>query len=127
VSTLSDRDAAVGAIIRAYLDLPDTPNTASPNDYTVAACLIDNGWSGVHVLRAIKLAFIRRHVRDHAAGALPKIRSFVYIKRVLEGLRENELADDYALYIDYTFAAINPDHAHRVPAQSAQPAKNPPK
>lgn len=104
-----NRADAVGAIIDAYLDLPDTPDKASPRDFLIATSLIDDGVPFDHILRAIKLGFIRRWARDHSAGSLPPIRSFAYFKAVLNGLSEAELSNDYAFYIEYKFAEIRPD------------------
>ena len=96
-------------VIEAYLDLPDTPNVASPGDFRIAAVMDDEGVPIAHVLRAIKLAFIRRWVRTDSANRLPKIHSLAYFRKVLDGLTEEELSSDFALYVDYKFDSIRPD------------------
>lgn len=112
-----NRADAVRAVIDAYLDLPDTPDKASPRDLLIATSLIDDSVPLDHILLAIKLGFIRRWARDHSAGSLPPIRSFAYFKAVLNGLSETELSNDYAFYIEYRFAEIHPDPRAWVQAQ----------
>lgn len=96
-------------VIEAYLDLPDTPTEASPGDFRIAAAMDNEGVPIEHVLRAIKLAFIRRWVRTDSANRLPEIRSLAYFRKVLDGLTEEELSSDFALYVDYKFDVIRPD------------------
>lgn len=103
------RADAIGDIIRAYLDLPDTPSEASPRDFSIATALINDGVDVELMLRAIKIGFVRRWVRDQSAGPLPHIRSLAYFRAVLNGLSDAELSDDYVLYIDYKFAQIRPN------------------
>ncbi len=108
-SNLRSRDDAISDIIRAYLDLPDTPTEASPRDFYIATALVNDGVNVDIILRAIKIGFVRRWARDHSAGPLPPIRSLAYFQAVLNGLSDGELSDDYALYIDYKFAQIRPN------------------
>jgi hypothetical protein len=115
-----NRADAVRAVIDAYLDLPDTPDQASPRDFLIVTSLVNDGIPLALILRAIKLGFIRRWARDHAAGSLPPVRSFAYFKAVLNGLSESERSDEYALYIDYKFAQIRPDPRAWVKAQTQQ-------
>jgi len=104
-----NRQEYIQIVVEAYLDLPDTPSEASPGDLRVVASLADGGVPAEHVIRAIKLAFVRRWARDDSAGNLPMIRSFAYFKKVLGGLSEEELSDDFAVYVDLKFNAIRPN------------------
>ena len=104
-----NRPKYIRAVIRTYLDLPDTPVAASPADFRIAAIFADHGIPLDHVIRAIKLAFIRRWARDDSAGKLPPIRSLAYFKKVLYGLSDEELGADFALYVDHRFDAIRPN------------------
>lgn len=108
-SNQSSRAKAIADIIRAYLDLPDTPAEASSRDFNIATALVDDGVNQDLMLRAIKIGFVRRWVRDHSDGCLPPIRSLAYFRAVLNGLSDAELSDDYAFYIDYKFAQIRPN------------------
>ena len=108
-SNQRSRADAIADIIRAYLDLPDTPAEASPRDFKIAASLVNDGVNVDIILRAIKIGFVRRWVRDHSTGPLPPIRSLAYFRTVLNGLTDAELSDDYAFYIDYKFADIRPN------------------
>jgi hypothetical protein len=109
LSNPRNRAVAIADIIRAYLDLPDTPAEASPRDFNIATTLVNDGISVDLILRAIKIGFVRRWARDHSAGSLPPVRSLAYFRAVLNGLSDDELTDDYALYIDYKFAQIRPN------------------
>ena len=100
---------AISDIISAYLDLPDTPAQASPRDFNIASALVNDGVNVDHVLRAIKIGFVRRWARNHSAGPLPPIRSLAYFRAVFNGLNASDLSDDYAFYIDYKFAQIRPN------------------
>lgn len=100
------RHCAIRAVISAYLDLPDTPNQASPRDFTIATTLIDDGIDVDHILRAIRIGFVRRWARDPSDSPLPPIRSLAYFRAVLENLSTSELSDDYALYINHKFDQI---------------------
>jgi hypothetical protein len=103
------RADAIANIIKAYLDLPDTPTEASPRDFNIATALVNDGVNVDLFLHAIKIGFVRRWVRDHSAGPLPPIRSLAYFRTVLNGLSGADLSDDYAFYIDYKFAQIRPN------------------
>jgi hypothetical protein len=126
-SSQRSRGDAITDIIRAYLDLPDTPAEASPRDFNIATALVNGGVNVDLILRAIKIGFVRRWVRDHSAGPLPPIRSLAYFRAVLNGLSDDDLSDDYAFYIDYKFAQIRPNPQAWVDQQTRMinPASNP--
>ena len=106
---MTSRAELVQTVIQAYLDLPDTPDEASHRDFAIAAELIDRGFEVDHILRAIKIGFVRRWARDHSQGPLAPIRSLAYFRAVLQGLSEQDLAPDYAFYIDFKYDQIRPD------------------
>lgn len=108
-SNLHSRADAISDIIKAYLDLPDTPAEACARDFNIAAELVDDGVNVDLILLAIKIGFVRRWARDHSAGPLPPIRSMAYFRTVLNGLSDSAISDDYAFYIDYKFAQIRPN------------------
>jgi hypothetical protein len=104
-----NRSDYIYTVIQTYIDLPDTPNAASPADFNIAATFADDEVPIDHVIRAIKLGFIRRWGRDDSAGKLPPIRSLAYFKRVLVGLSDEELGADFGIYVKFKFDAIRPD------------------
>ena len=95
----------VQAVLRLYLDLPDTPTSARRHDRRLAQQLNDRGVALAIVEAALLLATARRNTRPHTAPPLGPVRSLSYFLPVIEELRRHPLPDGY---LDYLRAARPP-------------------
>jgi hypothetical protein len=96
-----DSDPAVymAAVILLYVELPETPLSASIQDQRLARHLHDRGIPLQLVESAMLLASLRRLVRPAALPALPPIRSLAYFQPVIEELLVHPLPDNYLEYL----------------------------
>jgi hypothetical protein len=88
------RNSYIAALLRLYLDAPDTPRRAARADRRLAAELYRQGVSPEHFAHAIRLATLRRRHRSH-----PPIQSLAYYRAVLQRLSQDELKPDYLDYV----------------------------
>ena len=86
-------------VLALYVQLPDTPARANAQDRRLAQQLIARGVPEVTVATALLLASLRRLVRDHGAGSLPRIRSLAYFLPVIEELSEQPARPHYLAYL----------------------------
>lgn len=86
-------------VILLYLDLPDTPLSATRQDHAQARRLHDRGISLALVESAFLLASLRRLARPTDASPLPPIRSLAYFLPVLEELLAQPLPENYLDYL----------------------------
>jgi hypothetical protein len=93
------RNTYIAALLQLYLEQPDTPAVPRRGDRAVAADLHDQGAPLATIAHAIRLATLRRHLRDPAEPPLPPIRSLAYYRRVLDSLTSEELEPGYAAYL----------------------------
>ncbi len=93
------RTEYLAEIIRLYLLAPDTPRKASRRDWAVAGTLYRKGIPLQTVAHAIRLATLRRHLRDPQLGPLEPIHSLAYYRTVIDQM--DPLALDPG-YIDFT-------------------------
>jgi hypothetical protein len=80
----SDPAAYVAAVLTIYVDLPDTPWSASAPDQRQARLWFDRGVSLEAAETALLLACLRRSVRSADVPPLPRIRSLAYFQPVIE-------------------------------------------
>ena len=80
-------DRYLHALLRAYLDLPDTPAKARPPDRTLARSLFAQDVPLDLVRAAFALASARRACRPPTSPPLQPVRSLHYFLPVLEELR----------------------------------------
>ena len=86
-------------VLAVYVQLPDTPAQANAHDHRLAQQLMARGVPEVTVETALLLASLRRLVRDHGAGSLPRIRSLAYFLPVIEELSGQPARPDYLAYL----------------------------
>ena len=100
----SDHVAYVAAIIRCYLELPETPMSATVQDHRLA-----RRWHELGVVlnlaeSALLLASLRRLVRPAGLPPLSPIRSLAYFQPVVDELRVHPMP---AQYLDYLRLKLN--------------------
>ncbi len=111
----SDATAYVNAVILLYVELPETPLSASLQDHRQARRLHDRGFPRQIVESALLLASLRRLVRPADLPPLPPIRSLAYFQPVMDELLVNPMPENY---LEYLRLKLN-----RISAQSASPVQ----
>ena len=89
------RNEYLHQLIRHYLEAPDTPHQARPQDWAIAADLYRQAVPLPDLLHAIRLATLRRNL----TAAHPPIHSLAYYRAVLRGLTPEELHPHYVCYV----------------------------
>jgi len=89
----------VREVLRAYLQLGDTPSRARPADRALAARLHREGIPLESIHAALVLGAARRRFRP--PPPLPPIRSLHYFLPVLEEIRRAGIDPDYVAYLEY--------------------------
>lgn len=89
--------------IRLYLQAPDTPNKATRRDWATAAHCYSSGIPIDHLAHAIRIAALRRHLRDNHCAPLEPIHSLAYFRTVLEGLQPEALDPGYVQYVNFNY------------------------
>lgn len=91
--------AYVTAVLRLFVDLPDTPRRASSYDEAVARSLFERGVP-LHVVEsALLLGSLRRRDRPEGALPLPPVRSLAYFSSVIDEIQQQPLPDQYHGYL----------------------------
>lgn len=91
------------ALLRLYLEQPDTPASARRSDWAVASHFYSQGVPFDAVAYAIRLATLRRLLRDPDAEPLQPIRSLAYYRQVLNALSPEELDPGYVAYVNHKY------------------------
>jgi hypothetical protein len=89
----------VMAVLRLFVDLPDTPRRASSYDQAVARALFERGVPLPVVESALLLGSLRRRNRPQGALPLPPIRSLAYFSSVIDEILQQPLPTDYYGYL----------------------------
>ena len=89
----------VAAVLRRFLELPETPAKASFNDTRTAAKLLESGVRPSTIESAFLLATVRRLGRSSDLPPLSPIRSLAYFLPVIQELINNPIPDDYVSYL----------------------------
>lgn len=89
----------LAALLRLYLEQPDTPAVLRRSDWAVAADLYRQGISLETLAHAIRLATLRRLQRDPQDPPLAPIRSLAYYRTVLATLTPEDLQPGYVAYV----------------------------
>lgn len=97
--TAIDRDEYVAAVLKLYLQLPETPLRASPHDRERAGALHQRGVTLCIIESALLLASLRRISRPPEAPRLSLIRSLAYFLPVIEELLDNPFPEGYLDYL----------------------------
>ncbi len=90
-------------VIRLYLLAPDTPRKARHRDWAIAGAIYRRGIPLQTVAHAIRLATLRRHLRDPALGPLEPIHSLAYYRTVIDQLDPLALDPGYVQYIAWKY------------------------
>ena len=86
-------------ILKAYVQLPETPSKASFNDRQTAAMLHTRGVPLFAVESALLLASVRRLARSPDMPPLSPIRSLAYFMPVIEEVLDHPFSEDYLGYL----------------------------
>jgi hypothetical protein len=102
----SDPAACTAAVVLLYVELPETPLSASIQDHWQARRLHDRGVPLRLVESALLLGSLRRLVRPADLPPLPPIRSLVYFQPVIEELLTHPMPDNYLEYLQLKLRRI---------------------
>jgi hypothetical protein len=105
--TPKDGNEYLSTVLKLYLDLPETPSRASPNDRKSAAELHARGISLATVESAFLLASVRRLTRSPDASPLSPIRSLAYFFPVIEEALGNPIPESYLEYLRSKVASLS--------------------
>lgn len=92
-------DAYTAAVLKLYLELPETPSRASPHDRRTALDLYEQRVAFSTVEAAMLLASLRRLGRPPDYPTLSPIRSLAYFKPTMEELLANPIPEGYLDYL----------------------------
>ncbi|HEY1963257.1 MAG TPA: hypothetical protein VGG69_12620 [Rhizomicrobium sp.] len=95
----SDSTAYVTAVILLYVELPETPLSASLQDHRQGRRLHEQGVPLQLVESALLLASLRRLVRPADLPPLSPIRSLAYFQPVIDELPAHPMPDNYLEYL----------------------------
>ena len=94
-----DSNEYLSAVLKLYLDLPETPSRAGLHDRKSAAALHARGIKLVTVESALLLGSLRRLGRPPNMPPLSPIHSLAYFLPVIQELLDNPVSDDYRDYL----------------------------
>lgn len=94
-----DGNEYLSAVLKLYLELPETPSRAGPHDRKSAAALHARGIKLVTVESALLLASLRRLGRPPNMPPLSPIHSLAYFLPVIQELLDNPVSDGYRDYL----------------------------
>ncbi len=94
-----DPDAYLEAVLKMYLELPETPSRAGPHDRKTALSLYQREVPYYTVEAALLLASLRRLGRPPDYPRLSPVRSLAYFMPVVEELLHNPLPEGYLEYM----------------------------
>lgn len=92
-------------VLRLFLQQPDTPATAKKGDWAVAADFYNQHIPLETISYAIRLATVRRLLRD-PDNALQPIHSLAYYRTVLISLNSDDLDPAYVRWINDKHAQL---------------------
>ena len=94
-----DGNEYLSAVLKLYLDLPETPSRAGLHDRKSAVALHARGIKLVTVESALLLASLRRLGRPPNMPPLSPIHSLAYFLPVIQELLDNPVSDEYRDYL----------------------------
>ena len=110
----SEPSVYTAAVILLYLELPETPLSASSHDHRMARRLYDGGVPLQLVESALLLASLRRLIRPADLPPLTPIRSLAYFQPVIDELLVHPMPDHY---LEYLRLKLNRIAGQRPPAE----------
>lgn len=93
-------------VIRLYLDAPDTPRKARRSDWAVAGSFYNHRIPLDRLAHAIRLATIRRHLREPNPPLLEPIHSLAYFRPLIDHLTRQPHEDGYVNYIAFRYRLL---------------------
>jgi hypothetical protein len=96
-----DRNEYLANVLRIYLEMPETPLRAGPNDRERAGHLYQRQVPLTIIESAFLLGSLRRLGRPPQSPRLSPIRSLAYFMPVIEELLANPFPDGYLDYLRY--------------------------
>lgn len=87
------------AVIKLYLDLPDTPRRASSYDQAVARSFFERGVALEVVESALLLGSLRRRRRPKDALPLSPVRSLAYFSAVIDEILQLPLPPAFQAHL----------------------------
>ena len=100
-------------VIRLYLRAPDTPEKARRHDWEVAGTLYRRGVPLQTLAHAIRLATLRRHLRDPENGPLEPVYSLAYYRTVIDQMDPLALDPGYIEYTAWKYHDYFGDHTKK--------------
>ena len=100
-------------VIRLYLLAPQTPRKARRCDWAIAGTLYRLGIPLQTVAHAIRLAALRRHLRDPELGSLEPIHSLAYYRTVIDQMDSLALDPGYVEYVAWKYDAYFGDQRQK--------------
>jgi len=97
----------LSAVLKLYLELPETPAKASTNDKKTATELYIRGIKLATIESALLLASLRRLNRPHNMPPLSPIRSLAYFFPVIQEILDNPIPVDYLTYLRRKVALLS--------------------
>jgi hypothetical protein len=113
-------DPYVQTVLTLYLELPETPLRATPQDQMQAHQLQQRGVPLMLIESALLLASLRRLLRPTGSLPLSPIRSFAYFQPVIEELLHNPVPDSYVEYLRHQ---MKPFAGEKIRRRKQYPAK----
>jgi len=93
-------------VIRLYLDAPDTPQKARRSDWAVAGSFYKRHIPVERVAHAVRLAILRRHLREPSPPLLEPIHSLAYFRPLIEHLTRQPHEVGYVNYIAFRYRML---------------------
>lgn len=112
--TPADSRGYVATIVACYLELPETPISASLQDHRLARRWHDHGVPLELAESALLLASLRRLIRPADLPPLSPIRSLAYFQPVVDELQVHPMPTNY---LDYLRLKLNRIATNPKPAQ----------
>lgn len=97
------RNEYIPALLRLYLEQPDTPHKPSRADWAVASSFYQKGFALEQLAHAIRLAALRRYQRSPEDPPLEPIRSLAYYRQVFAGLGPEYFHPGYVRFIESSY------------------------
>ncbi|HXX63951.1 MAG TPA: hypothetical protein VEO56_09150 [Bacteroidota bacterium] len=94
-----DANGYIAAVLKIYLQLPETPTRSNFNDRKTAEALLTRGVPLTTIESALLLATVRRLGRPSDLPPLSPIRSLAYFMPVVQELVNDPIPEDYLQYL----------------------------
>ena len=116
-----DGNDYIAAVLKLYLELPETPLRAGPQDRGRANEFLERRVPLTLIESAFLLGSLRRLIRSPESPRLSPIRSLAYFIPVVEELTANPLPDGYLEYLRHKMRRVG---AQKVKGQTGAGSKN---